>query len=240
MRRGRPAGNHGFTLIEVLISLSIFSMLIGMLLSVYAQGLSMWERGNEFSSRWQKLEYRHELLRQLFISARMIDYRGDGFSHIHFIADQDKIEFTTRKPLLDLEGRNRPVRLSVVRKENGLTDFYYEEAGRHNDFGRGINWDKNRRVLFLSDVLNPKFRYLAPPFPLPPDLYGVTLSAEDQIRYRDEPELYDWYDGAVFWKAPMQISLEFQDETGVDQSWVFKVPRENDAWSLMGQLDEYM
>jgi hypothetical protein len=35
------------------------------------------------------------------------------------------------------------------------------------------------------------------------------------------------------------VELSFTDDDGDDQAWSFRLPRETDAWSLMGQLDEY-
>ena len=235
----RAHASAGFTLVEVLISLSILSMLIALLMAGYAQGLSLWERGVGQSATWQKLEYRHELLRQLFLHARLAEYRGDGLSHVHFYADQDQIQFTSGKPLLDFAGHSRPVRLLFERQSDGLFNVVYQEGGRHQDQGRGITWQDDRRVTLIEGLGEFSARYLAPPFPLPPDLWSARLSAEDHLRYRDERELLTWYDGAILWKAPMQITFNFEDQDGEKQYWAFNVPRENDAWSLTGLLEEY-
>ena len=232
---------RGFTLVEMLVALSIFSMLVAVLMAGFSQGLSLWERGQSQSSRWLSIEYRHELLRQLFINARLADYRGKrGVSYPHFVADQNHLEFTTRAPILDLHGRVRPVRIVLQRNEDGVSDFYYQEAGRYNDLGRGIQWDETRRVVFLENVLIPRFRFLAPAFPLPSELYIAQLTREDQLRYREEPEWLDWYDSSILWRSPLLIELSFTDEEGNAQIWSFRVPRQTDAWSLQGQLDEYM
>lgn len=237
--RGFQQGK-GFTLVEMLVALSIFSMLIAVLMAGFSQGLSLWERGASKSSHWLSIQHRHELLRQLFINARLADYRGNGgISYLHFFADQNQLAFTTRAPVLDLAGHVRPVRIILQRNEDGLSDFYYQEAGRHDDLGRGIEWDKNRRVLFLEGILNPRFRYLAPAFPLPSELYIAELTREEQLRYRDEPEWLDWYDGSIIWKAPLLVELNFTDETGEEQIWSFQLPKETDAWSLGGQLEGY-
>ncbi len=229
----------GFTLVEMLVALSIFSMLITLLMTGFSQGLSMWERGNAKSFYWLSTEYRHELLRQLFFNARLSDYRGQqGITYPHFFADENQVAFTTRAPVLDLAGRIRPVRIILQRDEDGVADFYYQEAGRHNDQGRGIEWDQTRRVVFLEELTDPQFRFLAPAFPLPPDLYIAELTREEHLRYRDEAEWLDWYDTSILWKAPLLVELTFTDKHGDDHRWAFRVPTEMDAWSLIGKLDD--
>ena len=230
----------GFTLVEMLVALSIFSMLVAVLMAGFSQGLSLWERGNSKSSQWLSIQHRHELLRQLFLNARLADYRGErGVSHPHFIADQKQLEFTTRAPILDLNGRVRPVRIDLQDGEDSLSDVYYQEAGRYNDQGRGIRWEKDRRVLLIQGVKNPAFRYLAPAFPMPTELYIAELTREDKLRYRDNPEWLDWYDASILWRSPLMVELSFIDDEGDEHTWSFRVPRGTDAWSLMGQLDEY-
>jgi hypothetical protein len=224
----------------MLVALSIFSMLVAVLMAGFSQGLSLWERGNSKSSHWLSLQSRHELLRRLFFNARFADYRGKGeISHPHFVGDQNQLEFTTRAPILDLNGRIRPVRIILQRDEYGVADFYYQEARRHDDQGRQIHWQEERRVLLLEDIQNPALRFLAPAFPLPADLYIAELTKEDKLRYRDNPEWIEWYDASILWRAPLVIELSFTDNDGYEHVWSFQVPRAKDAWSLMGQLDEY-
>ena len=238
--RYRRLSANGFTLVEMLIALSIFSMLVAVLMAGFSQGLSLWERANTKGNHWLSWQHRHELLRQLFVNARLADYRGEqGFSHPHFVAAQSQVEFTSRAPILDVNGRVRPVRLVLQTGDDGSSAVYYEEAGRHNDQGRGILWQKDRRVVVLQDIRKPVFRYLAPAFPMPPELYVAELTREDELRYRDNHEWLGWYDAAILWRPPLAVELSFIDDEGDDQVWSFPLPRETEAWSLMGQLDEY-
>ncbi len=230
----------GFTLVEMLVALSIFSMLVAVLMAGFSQGLSLWERGNAKSTHWLARQHRHELLRQLFVNARLADYRSErGFSHAHFMADETQLEFTSRAPILDLNGRVRPVRMVLQPGDDGLSDIYYQEAGRHNDQGRGIRWEKDRRVLLLQDIRKPAFRYLAPAFPVPPELYMAELTQEDQLRYRDHREWLGWYDASILWRPPLMVELSFTDQQGDEHVWSFRLPTGTDAWSLMGVLDGY-
>jgi general secretion pathway protein J len=52
MRRGR-GGQHGFTLIEVLVSLAIFSVIALAVYSTFAAGVGAWRRAQEFSSTYR-------------------------------------------------------------------------------------------------------------------------------------------------------------------------------------------
>ncbi len=239
MSRRNPNHLTGFTLVEMLVSLSIFSMLVAVLMAGFSQSLSLWERASSKSTTWLVIENRYELLRQLFIQSRLADYRGTpGITYPHFIGGKNQVEFTTGAPILDLNGRIRPVRISVERGENGESTFFYEEADRYNDQGRGIDWDKDRRVLFVANLYDPAFRYMAPAFPLPTEFYIAELTRDEQLRYRDAPEWLDWYDTSILLKAPLLIELKFTDEDGDAHLWSFRVPTEMDAWSLNGKLDE--
>jgi prepilin-type N-terminal cleavage/methylation domain-containing protein len=52
MRRER-GGQHGFTLIEVLVSLTIFSVIALAVYSTFAAGVGAWRRAQEFSATYQ-------------------------------------------------------------------------------------------------------------------------------------------------------------------------------------------
>ena len=233
----RPSG---FSLVEMLVAISIFSMLLSLLMLGYSQGLSLWQRGQDRSETWLSLEHRHQLLRTLFFGARFADYRGRGWrTYPYFIANQEGIEFMTRSPLLDFSGRVKPVRVLIERDDNDQAKFRYQEGRRHSDQGRGIYWDSGRSLLFMEEMRDAGFRYLAPAFPLPPDLYSAELSDEDRLRYRDEPEWLSWYDTAILWRAPLAVELSFRDEEGARHTWSFQVPGQADAWSLRGKIKGY-
>lgn len=232
---------RGFTLVEMIIALTIFSLMMTLLMAGFSQGLDLWKRGSEKTSRWQSIEYRHGLLTQLFREVRIVDYRGkQGVSYPHFFAKDNSLEFITRSPVLDLSGRTRPVRFILERSNEGADKIVYQEAGRHDDLGRGISWDNNRRVVFLEKISGLNFRYLAPAFPLPQELTIGTLTRNEELRYRENPEWLNWYDTSILWKTPLAIEFQFVDDQNVKQSWLFQLPRETDAWSLQGQLDEYL
>lgn len=239
IRRGK-----GFTLVEMIIALSIFSLMMTLLMAGYSQGLELWKRATEKTSRWQSIEYRHALMAQLFRETRIADYRGEGgVSYPHFIATSNTLEFTTRSPILDMSGRVRPVRLIFegVQEESGenIENVIYQEAERHNDLGRGISWDAARQVPLFENISQLSFKYLAPAFPMPQELILATLTEDELLRYRDNPEWLNWYDASVLWKTPLAIEFQFIDDQDVSQTWLFQLPKESEAWSLQGQLSEY-
>ena len=228
----------GFSLVEMLVALTIFSMLVSVLIVGYSQGLLLWEKGKRESFRWTSLENRHELLRRLFWGAIVADYQGEpGISYPHFVADQHGIEFMSRAPILELPGHVRPVRVLLQRNESGAS-ILYEEAGRYQDLERGTEWNANRQVGLLTDITNPTLRFLAPAFPLPPELAIAELSESERLRYRDEAEWLNWYNAAVLWRLPLQVEVGFIDDMGYQHSWMFQLPAESDAWSLRGTMDD--
>ena len=169
--------SRGFTLIEMMVALSVFAMLLSVLLGGYSQALLFWERSNSQSSEWLSIQNRHDLMRRLFGDALLADYRGSGGrTYPYFVADADSIEFLSRSPVLDHPGRLRPVRILMQSREDGLVDLHYQEGGRSQDPGRGIEWDETRLVPFMQAVSSPRFRYLAPRFQMPPELFSSVAS----------------------------------------------------------------
>lgn len=141
---------------------------------------------------------------------------------------------------MDLSGRTRPVKLFFeYSEETGLNTITYQEAGRHNDLDRGIFWSQARKALLLDNISELRLRYLAPEFPLPQELALARLTPEEELRYRDNSEWLDWYDSSILWSVPLAVEISFVDEFGVKQAWLFKLPKETDAWSMQGQLDGY-
>ena len=67
----------GFTLIEMVIALTLFASLIGLAMFGYSQGLSMWERASRQSAGWQAMEFRYDLLMPLCRISRLIGSISD-------------------------------------------------------------------------------------------------------------------------------------------------------------------
>ena len=89
----RAGGQHGFTLLELLVSLTIFSIITLAVYSAFAGGVGAWRRAQEFSATYQTArvvldDLAHELKNAVTLGA------GD------FVGESRRLSFlTVRQPL---------------------------------------------------------------------------------------------------------------------------------------------
>ena len=224
--------NRGFTLIEMLVSLSIFASLMAVLMIGYSQGLSLWDRGRNHAGYWQGLEFRHGLMGSLFSQAQYADYRKVGGAFVpHFQGGTQSLEFVSAAPILDFAGRLQVVRLTIETLE-GTQQLTYQESGRFTDPARGIDWSDVNSVVVISAISDASFIYEASAFPLPGDLDPNYLDAGDKLRYRAQPEWLKDFDSNIIWRIPQRVAINFTGQDGIQHEWVFAVPQAADAWSL--------
>ena len=223
----------GFTLIEMIVALSIFSSLMAVMMFGYSQGLSMWERASKNTSFWQSLEHRYSLLSTLFIQAQVAEYtRVRGAYVPYFKGTPQRLQFVSRAPLFALPGRVRVVELSIEQQPNNSVALVYREAHRRSDPGRGIDWDGTGRVHLLENLGSARFRFEAPVFSPPAEFSLAELSTVERLRYRSKAEWLDSFDGHLMWRIPQRVQMEFIDAEGMTQQWMFGLALASDAWTL--------
>jgi len=224
---------YGFTLIEMLVSLSIFASLMAVLMLGLSQGLSLWDKGIKHAGFWQAQEFRYGLLSSLFSQAQLADYRKVGGTYVpHFYGRAHSVEFISRSPILDFSGRIQGVRLFLERQESGETVLTYQQAGRSSDSARGIDWAAAEKITLLDGLSAGYFRFEAPVFPLPKELDPHYLDAGDRARYREVAEWVDTFDADVIWRLPRRVAFVFTVDDLAESQWTFSLPSASDAWSL--------
>ncbi len=227
------AANRGFTLIEMMVALSIFSALMAVLMLGYSQGLSLWERGRKHTSHWQSLEYRYGLLATVFAQAQAADYQRIGGIYVPFFhGDPEKMTLMTRAPILDFVGRVRPVELKLDQQADKTYTLTYREADRYSDPARGIHWENAQWTTLMDKLTSASFRFEASAFPLPEELDPNYLDANDKLRYRDKAQWLEHFNSHAIWRIPQRVELRFTDRFDHDHQWTFPLPRGSDAWSL--------
>jgi len=224
---------RGFTLIEMLVAMVIFSTLIVVLMGGYRQGLMMWDKSQHMSHGWLALEFRYRLLDSLFSQAIAADDEyATGVSAPFFYGDKGAMRLISSAPLLDNPGRLRPMKLQWFSNQDGLMDLRYQEGESHSDQRRGIRWG-GQWVTLLRAVRHAYFRYELPENPLPEVLQGVRLNASERHMYRDHPEWNSVCDSQQLLRYPRRIALYFIDANGIEHQWFFRLPDRSDAW-IMG------
>jgi len=225
-------GVSGFTLIEMLVAMVIFSALIGVLMSGFSQGLSLWERSRKQTDHWQGLELRVELLQRLFEQASASDFpvKNSGFLP-WFEGSSATMRFLSTAPVMSVSGTVKPVQLRFERKE-GKWRLLYREGRRGNDPGRGMKLNKQAWTPLLTGLQNGSFRYEAPVYHMPAEIEARLLSRRERARYRENPVWMDSYNTRNLWILPQRIEIHFTDAKGVAHRWRFFFRHHTDVWSL--------
>jgi len=221
----------GFTLIEMLVAMAIFTGLISVLMLGFQQGLLLWDKTQHQSHRWLKSEFRYGLLNPVFSQAIIsTNQYQKGLYASYFIGTATNIKLISAAPIMDANGRVRPIEIKAVEKQHRW-QLLYREGNRYSDMDRGIVWN-NEWVALLTDLEKITFFYLAPAFPMPEELDIRWLTKEEKIRYREKPTWLAEYDSKKHWLYPLQIAVEFTDGKGIAQQWLFTPPNSSDAWSM--------
>ncbi len=226
--------NQGFTLVEMLVAMAIFSLLITTLLTGFHRGIAVWERGTQQEQFWQTLLLRQQWLNKLFAQAITSTYsksKEDAYVP-YFQGTPLQMSWMTAAPLLDNPGQIKPVRLKFAREDNA-SDYtlYYQEGALHSDPGRDLQWGDSW-VPLLQHVNEGRFSYEAPAFPLPDELDPKFLTANDKQRYREKPTWLNHYNTEILWFVPRRVKLHFIDAQQITQEWQFSLNTDAEAWRL--------
>jgi len=227
---------RGFTLIEMLVAMAIFTALISVLMLGYRQGLLLWDKSQRQSHQWLDTEFRYSLLDTLISQAILSDNQYEkGLYATYFIGTSSSIKLMSAAPIMDITGHIRPIEIKAT-KENNTWQLRYREGARHSDYDRGITWSEDWVSLF-SDLDNVAITYLAPPFPLPEELDIKWLSDKEKLLYRDKATWVSSYNSQQRWLFPLQIAIEFGDKNG-KHKWLFTPPNSPTAWTMEAYEDE--
>jgi len=233
MKKGSSA--RGFTLIEMLVAMAIFSTLIVVLMMGYHQGLMMWDKGQHMSRRWLDLEFRYRLLDTMFAQAEVAD---DACSPQvfapYFYADAHHMRFISSAAVMGVPGQPRPVMLATIRDGAMGWSLRYREGARYGDQGRGIRWSKHW-VPLLENLKDISFAFEAPEFHAPEGVNAAWLSKEEKQLYRDKPVWMHSYDTCRLRLYPRRVKISFTDDYGSLHQWSFSPPQGSDAWPMPHQ-----
>ena len=223
----------GFTLIEMLVAMAIFTALISVLMLGFRQGLLMWEKGQQQSSVWQGYEFRYRLLDTLISQAVVSDSqtKNPGLFLPYFHGTQTSMQLISSAPIMDVPGRVRPLDIRATQSADGSWKLDYREGERYSDASRGLRWNA-AWVTLLSGLKSVSFSFEAPANPMPPELDVRFMSKDERMLYREAPEWMMQYDIYQIWRYPQSVALDFVDGSDVSHHWLFVPPRSPDAWTM--------
>ena len=125
--------DKGFTLIEVLIAIAIFSLVSTLIFYAFSQSLSLWERADKEAEKMDQLIFVNTWIKDVFHSAENLELDLQGQRTPLFIGTKERVLFLSSNPVLDRRKVTSIVRIEI--RPGGI--FYAED----HLFKRGISLD---------------------------------------------------------------------------------------------------
>jgi general secretion pathway protein J len=91
-------GRGGFTLIEILVVMTLLGLMAVALFGGLRFGARVWESGDQRSAAFAEVEIAHSLIRRLLEQAMPLEYVDGSSSFATFIGDEESIQFTAPAP----------------------------------------------------------------------------------------------------------------------------------------------
>lgn len=204
----------GFTLVELLISVSIFAIIGVVLYSSYRGGVITWRRINSETTFQQKIRYAFDRMSRdfgnmAFLSNLSFEGSADKLKFVSLIrsSEGEGLDIARVSYYLSLDGEG-PSGSAIVRAEEAVNnalslEVTEEEPAEGKGLNQAIEREPKKKQALLDGVSDLKFSYLA--------LYKGSSS--------DEELEYEWLD---FWEEeeglPLGIKIEFTLTNPEDKS----------------------
>ncbi len=223
--------NSGFTIIEMLVALVIFSALLSVTLVGFQQGINSWKRSLKGLSEQQYLLKREQWFYPLFEQAIAAEYiYPEGVLGVYFEGNTEQMQFVSGSPILTGPGRNAGIEMRV-HKEGNTEQLQYRQKF-NADIQRGFNWDREKWYTLVKDMKQIQFEYLAGVH-LPSWGMISGLAPEQQQYYRDSPAWISTFKGKEEESLPHQVAIIFTTEKNKHIRWEFSVTYNSDALAPM-------
>jgi general secretion pathway protein J len=89
----RKKSDNGFTLLELLISLTIFGLIVGVIFNSFRIGIRAWEKGEEEVDRQQRCRIALDLIRHQLASIHIVESKKNGQGTLLFRGTEKSVEF---------------------------------------------------------------------------------------------------------------------------------------------------
>ncbi|MDQ6976070.1 MAG: type II secretion system protein [Mariprofundaceae bacterium] len=226
---------NGFTLIEMLVALVIFSALMSVLMLGFKQALFLWDKGQRESVVWQRYLLYYNALDQVFIQSVAANYKAkEGGEIPYFQGDLTRLHLISSAPLLSAPGIIRPVELRWQNVDSSLK-LEYREGVRGGDPERGMAMPDEWQVL-LSDLKQGSFLFEAPVYD-PLDVIDTLTLSGNHPYYRKNSIWLSKYDTHTLKIMPRRVSLLFEDSEGIKHQWRFLLRTSSGAFPESMYMD---
>ncbi len=191
----RTCRAHGFTLLELLLSLTILAVIVGMTSGALRIGVRAWEKGERDIENHQKQRIVLDLMKRQLMSASPGEFPVGDEETLRLKGDRETLEMVSQRPLSSKNIYGKVyARYEVASEEDGLHALvFYEE-----------------NIALLGKDFKPD--------DVDEDLYHELLSGVHLVRFEylkgdedEEPEWREKWDPEDDEGLPMAVKIEFRE-----------------------------
>jgi general secretion pathway protein J len=152
--------HRGFTLLEMLLAIVIFSLVIGVIFTSFRLGSSSWEKGERDIERYQKIRAINELIyREVRSCFPYILTPGELDTHVKFYAFFGKTDSLKFVSAASVQKINRGLSFIEFWVKEGTGLMVGEVLALGPELADVSLRDEDRALLIDPDVKNIQFRY---------------------------------------------------------------------------------
>lgn len=228
--------NSGFTLVEMLIALVIFSSAMSLVLLGLEQGRQFWFKISDKMAEQSSLYNREHWLSAMFTEANPSLFPADyGQAIPHFMGTNDSVNFITNAPILGGSGTYAAVMLKFERVDDHYQLHYFEAPNKDPYYGGHDYFSTRPPTVLLDNISRFSLRYLAPVSELS---ISWAPSAENSLT-RDTPEWVAQYSSSQEVAMPLMVHLQLELSNQQPQDWYFRVNHYNNSADPYDQVSGY-
>ncbi|MGL6462046.1 PulJ/GspJ family protein [Aeromonas hydrophila] len=219
----RNKKTNGFTLVELLVTIVIFSFSISIVLSGLDQGRLAWSRLEKKAELSSVLQSRFNWLSMMFNDSNATLFPLNyGEASPFFKGNDQSLYLLTDSPILSGPGNYATATLWFASNRNGFILNYAEKKNADPFYGN-IYFDRDKEAtVLLNNIKTYNIRYLAP---IREPSEGESIPLSDEKYFRSEPVWLDFFDSNKEMAMPLlvNISMVLSNEKKID--WFFPVTR---------------
>ncbi|WP_231564169.1 MULTISPECIES: prepilin-type N-terminal cleavage/methylation domain-containing protein [Vibrio] len=227
---------QGFTLIEVLVVLVVFSSVVSLVLVGLEQGRLQWDRAMKSSNQNYQLFQRKQWLQQLFSQANGATFQiSYGTEAPHFLGTANDVSFISNAPIISGPGTYASVSLTLENQSNGLRRLVFRQWPYSDPY---LNIPQqaiaSNTLTLLEDIQTFEWQYyLAPRQEATPWEIKYNTFAP-----RPEGLWYQEYDARFEQSTPQTVKLHFTRHNK-EYVWQFYLPTKIAAYNQETRLSVF-
>ncbi len=208
MDRQRKYGQKGFTLLELLIALTIVAVIVTIISGALKISVRAWEKGERDTETNQRFRLVLERMENQ-ISSLMIPYPDDSPKKFYFKGDSKSLSFPSLISLIPGENLGRFfVRYKLKENENGTYSLVFHEKNMILVSDKKIRKEPEEDEFYelIPKIKSGEFSYL--------EKQGALDPHESDDDEKDSPVWADKWDSKKMGKLPLAIKIELVPDSG--------------------------